>query len=116
MAIPWLSIASNTPSRDEPGFVPAEEPDLGRHERLDRHDALHSGGGAARVELGPLPAAGICDPDDLVRPTQSTCVARAYMADKGPLFVADQALYVAKNGGRDRVAYFSYQMLTKEGK
>jgi diguanylate cyclase (GGDEF)-like protein len=27
--------------------------------------------------------------------------------------VADQALYVAKNGGRDRVAYFSYQMLTK---
>ena len=27
--------------------------------------------------------------------------------------VADQALYVAKNGGRDRVAYFSYQMQTK---
>jgi len=27
--------------------------------------------------------------------------------------VADQALYVAKNGGRDRVAYFNYQMLTK---
>jgi hypothetical protein len=25
-------------------------------------------------------------------------------------------LYVAKNGGRDRVAYFSYQMVTKEGK
>lgn len=30
--------------------------------------------------------------------------------------VADQALYVAKNGGRDRVAYFNYQMLTKEEK
>jgi diguanylate cyclase (GGDEF)-like protein len=30
--------------------------------------------------------------------------------------VADQALYIAKNGGRDRVAYFNYQMLTKEGK
>jgi diguanylate cyclase (GGDEF)-like protein len=27
--------------------------------------------------------------------------------------IADQALYVAKNGGRDRVAYFNYQMLTK---
>lgn len=27
--------------------------------------------------------------------------------------VADQALYVAKNGGRDRVAYFNYQMITK---
>jgi diguanylate cyclase (GGDEF)-like protein len=27
--------------------------------------------------------------------------------------VADQALYVAKNGGRDRVAYFSYQMITQ---
>ena len=27
--------------------------------------------------------------------------------------VADQALYVAKNGGRDRVAYFNYQMMTK---
>jgi diguanylate cyclase (GGDEF)-like protein len=30
--------------------------------------------------------------------------------------IADQALYVAKNGGRDRVAYFNYQMLMKEGK
>jgi diguanylate cyclase (GGDEF)-like protein len=29
--------------------------------------------------------------------------------------MADQALYVAKNGGRDRVAYFNYQMVTKEG-
>jgi diguanylate cyclase (GGDEF)-like protein len=28
--------------------------------------------------------------------------------------VADQALYVAKNGGRDRVAYFNYQMITRE--
>lgn len=27
--------------------------------------------------------------------------------------VADQALYVAKNGGRDRVAYFNYQTITK---
>jgi len=27
--------------------------------------------------------------------------------------IADQALYVAKNGGRDRVAYFNYQMITK---
>jgi diguanylate cyclase (GGDEF)-like protein len=27
--------------------------------------------------------------------------------------VADQALYVAKNGGRDRVAYFNYQLVTK---
>ena len=27
--------------------------------------------------------------------------------------VADQALYIAKNGGRDRVAYFNYQMITK---
>ena len=27
--------------------------------------------------------------------------------------VADQALYVAKNGGRDRVAYFNYQMVTR---
>jgi diguanylate cyclase (GGDEF)-like protein len=27
--------------------------------------------------------------------------------------IADQALYVAKNGGRDRVAYFNYQMMTK---
>jgi len=27
--------------------------------------------------------------------------------------VADQALYVAKNSGRDRVAYFNYQMQTK---
>jgi diguanylate cyclase (GGDEF)-like protein len=26
--------------------------------------------------------------------------------------VADQALYIAKNGGRDRVAYFNYQMIT----
>jgi diguanylate cyclase (GGDEF)-like protein len=28
--------------------------------------------------------------------------------------VADQALYVAKKGGRDRVAYFNYQLVTKE--
>jgi diguanylate cyclase (GGDEF)-like protein len=27
--------------------------------------------------------------------------------------VADQALYVAKNGGRDRVAYFNYQLITR---
>ncbi len=27
--------------------------------------------------------------------------------------VADQALYVAKGGGRDRVAYFNYQMVTR---
>jgi diguanylate cyclase (GGDEF)-like protein len=27
--------------------------------------------------------------------------------------VADQALYVAKNGGRDRVAYFNYQLVAK---
>ncbi len=27
--------------------------------------------------------------------------------------VADQALYVAKNGGRDRMAYFNYQMITR---
>lgn len=27
--------------------------------------------------------------------------------------VADQALYVAKHGGRDRVAYFNYQMITR---
>jgi diguanylate cyclase (GGDEF)-like protein len=27
--------------------------------------------------------------------------------------VADQALYVAKNGGRDRVAHFNYQMVTR---
>lgn len=27
--------------------------------------------------------------------------------------VADQAMYIAKNGGRDRVAYFNYQMITK---
>jgi diguanylate cyclase (GGDEF)-like protein len=27
--------------------------------------------------------------------------------------VADQALYIAKNGGRDRVAYFNYQMVTR---
>lgn len=27
--------------------------------------------------------------------------------------VADQALYIAKNGGRDRVSYFNYQMITR---
>jgi diguanylate cyclase (GGDEF)-like protein len=27
--------------------------------------------------------------------------------------IADQALYIAKNGGRDRVAYFNYQMITR---
>jgi len=27
--------------------------------------------------------------------------------------IADQALYVAKNQGRDRVAYFNYQMITR---
>ena len=27
--------------------------------------------------------------------------------------VADQALYVAKHGGRDRVAFFKYQMITR---
>jgi diguanylate cyclase (GGDEF)-like protein len=27
--------------------------------------------------------------------------------------VADQALYIAKNGGRDRVAYFNYQMISR---
>ena len=27
--------------------------------------------------------------------------------------VADQALYVAKNGGRDKVAHFNYQMVTR---
>jgi len=27
--------------------------------------------------------------------------------------IADQALYVAKDSGRDRVAYFTYQMITK---
>jgi len=27
--------------------------------------------------------------------------------------ITDQALYVAKNGGRDRVAYFNYQMITR---
>jgi len=26
--------------------------------------------------------------------------------------IADQALYIAKNGGRDRVAYFNYQLIT----
>ena len=27
--------------------------------------------------------------------------------------IADQALYVAKNGGRDRIAHFNYQMITR---
>ena len=27
--------------------------------------------------------------------------------------IADQALYVAKNGGRDKVSFFSYQMITR---
>jgi diguanylate cyclase (GGDEF)-like protein len=27
--------------------------------------------------------------------------------------VADQALYIAKKGGRDRVAYFNYQLITR---